>query len=126
MKRILSFATAFAAVALLSFGIGWFQQHSRATIAEDSSARCATSLESAGLTNARWQGLIDLYRARLELARANYGNAGDVLAKSRTAFSGDAGVLAAIDKAGDAMKKQDPASADLVQQAITAAEAKTH
>ena len=126
MKRILQFAGGFVAVALISFGAGWYVEHASASAAESARARCQTSLDGAARASSRGQGVVDLYRARLEVLRANFGNAGDQIARARGAFDPKDPATAAIDRAAAAIKAQDPAAGDRVQEAITAAEAASH
>ena len=123
MNRLQKFAAAFAGVAVLSFLGGFLEEHSKVTDAEAASARCQSGLDGLSKVTSREQGLLDLYRARLELMRANYGTAGDFLAKAKTALNADPAAGASIDKAAEAVKKQDTGAGDLVQQVIAAREA---
>ena len=126
MKRILRFVGAFVLVALVSFGLGWYLEHAKRSAAEDARARCQTSLDGAASASSRSQGLVDLYRARVEVLRANFGNASDSLAKAKTAFGASDPANAAIDRAVAAVKAQDAAAGDRLQEAINAAEAPAH
>lgn len=119
MKRILRFAAAFVVVALAAFLAGYFLEHGAVTEARNATTACTAQLDDAKRANDHSQILLELYRAETEIERSNFGNAADLLAKTRGALaSPDPKVLAAIDAAIDATKKNDTAAAGHVHDAI--------
>lgn len=126
MKNVLRFTGALVVVALVSFVVGWYLEHSKASAADAARLRCQTSLDSTAQSSSRAQGIIGLYRARVEVLRANFGNASESLAKARGAFPPSDPATAALDRAVAAVKAQDPASSDRIQDAISAVETHAH
>lgn len=122
MKNVLRFTGALVVVALVSFVVGWYLEHSKASAADAARLRCQTSLDSAAQSSSREQGIIGLYRARVEVLRANFGNATESLDKARGGFPPADPASAALARAAAAVKAQDPAAGDRIQEAITAAE----
>ena len=127
MKRILIWIGAFAGVGLLGFLFGFVSQMGKAKalsndvqICRDESAAQAKSAEGTA-------ALLELYRARAEVGRANFGTAGEALARAKTRLAGDehAEVRKQIDDATAKALKQEAASADDIGAIIKALEAKS-
>ena len=126
MKKVGILAGAFAAVALVCFLGGFLMQRGHVTSARAEADACRTQLGSAGAAAQDNVALLELYRARHEVTRANYGSAGDALqrAKGLLVAEGWNEARAKIDGASAMALKQEAGTSDEISAIIRALEAK--
>lgn len=122
MNSFLRWTGAFAAVALVSFLAGFLLQSGKVSAAREETDVCERSAAVVQAVGARESTLVSLFRARHELARSNFGTAGEKLgeAKSKASAAGVTSALPHIDKAIDAALAQDASAADAIQEAVKA------
>lgn len=125
MKKILILIGAFIGVGLLGFIFGFASQAGKVGAARTEAAACRTETETAARSASANIGLLELYRARAELGRSNYGSAGDAMNRAKSLLAGDAYADArgAIDKTTALVLKQEAASADEIGAIIKSLEA---
>jgi hypothetical protein len=126
MKKIGILAGAYVVVALLAFLFGWFSQRGTINAANAATTACQeSSVKTAEGLKANL-GLLELYRARNEINRNNWGSAGDKLREAQGHLSGEAYATARadIDKANALVLKSEAASLDEIANTIKALEAK--
>ena len=125
MKKILILAGAFLGVALLGFVSGFASQVGKIGAASEDAAACRASAVTASDSAAANIGLLELYRARAELSRNNFGSAADALNRAKAMLPGDAYAddRAAIDNTTPHVLKQEAASGDEIAALIKTLEA---
>lgn len=124
MKKILILAGAFVGVGLVAFLFGFFSQAGKITAARAETSACQTAAAAQTEAATKTVGLLELYRARAEIARANFGSAGDDLTKAKTLLAAPAYAEArtAIDKTTALVLKQEAAAADEIAAIIKSLE----
>ena len=125
MKNVLVWVGGIVALALIAFGGGAFWQWSKANAAIKAEEMCLKQNQTAKFQADYDAALLALYRARIEIIRANFGNVGTQLstAKQKIADSGrGASALPLIEKALAASSGLDPNSGEAIQAAIGALE----
>lgn len=124
MKRIFQIAAGAIGAAVLSFILGIVYEHGAVTSAREAQTECTTKFETAVRASVRDQGILNLYRANAELGKSNFGNGADFLGRAKTALADgkDAKLLAEVDAALDAAKKNDHSSVDHTLAAIAQVE----
>lgn len=127
MKRILILIGAFAGVGLLGFLFGFVSQMGKAKALSNEVQMCRDDSAAQAKSAEATVALLELYRARSEVARANFGTAGDALGRAKTKLPGDehAETRKSIDDATAKALKQEAASADDIGAIIKALEAKS-
>ena len=126
MKKILTLIGAFVGVGLLGFVFGFASQAGNVRAARAEAESCQTRTETVARSAAANIGLLELYRARAELARNNFGSAGDALHRAKSSLAGDAygDVRGEIDRTTALVLKQEAASNDEIAAIIKTLEAK--
>lgn len=126
MKKILILVGAFVGVGLVGFLLGFLSQSGKVSAARDETASVRAEMVTRSEAAAKTTGLLELYRARAELGRNNFGSAGDALVRAKASLPGDAyaDVRASIDETNAHVLKQEAASADEIAAIIKMVEAK--
>lgn len=126
MKKILILAGAFVGVGLVGFLFGFFSQSSKITAARAETTACQTAAAAQSEAATQTVGLLELYRARAEIARANFGSAGDALVRAKSTLAGEpyAEARASIDKTTALVLKQEAAASDEIAAIIKSLETK--
>jgi hypothetical protein len=127
MKKILILVGAFVGVAVVGFLFGFVSQSGKITAASNEAASCRSEMTAHSAASATTTGLLELYRARAELGRNNFGSAGDAMVRAKASLSAEpyADVRKAIDEANAHVLKQEAASADEIGAIIKSVEGKT-
>lgn len=127
MKKTLILVGAFAGVGVVGFLFGFFSQSGKLRAAGEETAACRTEIAAHAEAAATTTGLLELYRARAELGRNNFGSAGDALVRAKASLAGEAyaDVRKAIDETNAHVLKQEAASADEIGAIIKSVENKT-
>ena len=126
MKKIGILAGAFVVVGFVAFLFGYFTQAGKITAAQSETAACQTASVAQVAAATQTAGLLELYRARAEIARQNFGSAGDDLVKAKTLLAGEpnAEARAAIDKTTALVLKQEAAASYEIAAIIKSLESK--
>lgn len=126
MKKILILAGAFVGVALAGFLFGYVSQASKITLAQDATTACTTASAAQAATAAETAGLLELYRARAEIGRQNFGSAGDDLVQAKALLAAESYVeaRASIDRTTALVLKQEAAASDEIGLIIKSLETK--
>jgi hypothetical protein len=124
MKKTLILVGAFVGVGILGFLFGFVSQSGKITAASNETAACRTESATQAESAARTTGLLELYRARAELGRSNFGSAGDAMVRAKASLTGEpyADVRKAIDETNAHVLKQEAASADEIGAIIKSVE----
>lgn len=122
MNSFLRWTGAFAGVAVVSFLAGFLLQAGKVSTARSEADVCERSAAAAQAVGARESALVSLFRARHEVARSNFGTAGERLAeaKAKASAAGVTSALPHIEKASDAVMAQDANASDPIQEAVKA------
>lgn len=126
LKKVLILIGAFAGVGLLGFVFGFASQAGKVGAARGEAETCRAQAQTVLRSAAANIGLLELYRARAELGRNNFGSAGDALVRARTSLGGGAYAdeIGAIQRTTALVLKQEAASSDEIAAIIKALEAK--
>lgn len=123
MNSFVRWTGAFAGVAVVAFLVGFFLQMGKISSARTDTETCMTNSIALRTIATRDAALVSLFRARHELARNNFGTAGEHLSQAKVKVT-EAGITSAlphVDKASAAVLAQDLTTAtDPIQEAIKA------
>lgn len=126
MKKILTLIGAFVGVGLLGFLFGFVSQMGKTKALQNDVQLCRDGATAQAKSAESTVGLLELYRARAELMRSNFGTAGDALGRAKTHLAGDeyGDARKAIDDTTAHVLKQEAAAADEIGAIIKTLEAK--
>lgn len=126
MKKILILVGAFVGVGVVGFLFGFVSQMGKTKALQNEAQLCRDSAAAAATSAQETIGLLELYRARAELQRNNFGTAGDALGRAKEKLAGDAFADSrkTIDDTTAKVLKQEAAAADDIGAIIKAVEAK--
>ena len=126
MKKTLILVGAFVGVGIVGFLFGFLSQSGKLSAASDETAACRTEMAAQSQTAATTTGLLELYRARAELGRSNFGSAGDAMVRAKASLPaatyGD--LHKTIDDTTQHVLKQEAAAADEISAIIKTVEGK--
>ena len=126
MKKTLTLVGAFVGAALIAFLVGFFSQSGKIKAAQAEAEACETAATAEKTTASANLGLLELYRARAELGRSNFGSAGDALNRAKTSLGGEkwAEARVSIDQTTANVLKQEAGASDEIGAIIKSLEAK--